>query len=257
MFGRRSEVAASGRMHGRRVLITGAASGIGRATALNIAAQGGHVVAIDVDDTAGNELASDVQRMGLELWYVHADVSREEETAKAVESAVAKLGGIDALVHAAGIMVGQLEDIRTQTEESWDRVIDVNLKGAYFVAKHVAKVMVPAGAGVILLVASKAGIVVGSGSYPYGASKGGVHGLALTLERHLGPQGIRVNDVCPGEVDTPLIRGSLAEAAARGGDPAAIERTLRNLASPERVADLIAFLASDDASCVRGTVFTC
>jgi NAD(P)-dependent dehydrogenase (short-subunit alcohol dehydrogenase family) len=251
-----SEVTGAGPMSGRRVLITGAASGIGRATARAIASQGGHVVAVDVDDDAVRELVSESKGADGRLSQLHADVSREVETAKAVESAVATLGGIDALVHAAGIMLGQLEDIRTQSEETWDRVIDVNLKGAYLMAKHVAKVMIPAGSGVIILVASKAGVAVGSGSFPYGASKGGVHGLALTLERHLGPYGIRVNDVCPGDVDTPLIRGSLAEAASRGGDPVEIERTIRGLVSPDSVAELLAFLASDAASSVRGTIFT-
>ncbi len=248
---------AIGCMQSRRVVVTGGASGIGRATAIKLAAQGARVLAVDLNDGAGLDLAVQEQAEGRDLSYFHADVSREGDTAASVETAVATLGGIDVLVHAAGIMSGQLEDIRDQDEATWDRVIDVNLKGAFFMAKQVARVMVPAGTGVMILVASKAGVVIGSGSYPYGASKGGVHGLALTLDRHLGPHGIRVNVVCPGEVDTPLLRGSLAEAATRGGDPFAIEQTIGRLASPESVADLLTFLASDDAACVRGTVFTC
>ena len=248
---------AVGRMQHRRVVITGGASGIGRATAIKLAAQGARVLAVDVNDEAGLELAALATAQKWDLSYFHADVSREIDTTRAVETAIVNFGGIDVLVHAAGIMAGQLEDIRNQDEATWDRVIDINLKGAFFVAKQVAKVMVPAGTGVMILVASKAGVVIGSGSYPYGASKGGVHGLALTLERHLGPHGIRVNDVCPGDVDTPLLRGSLAEAVARGGDPLAIEQTIRRLASPESVADLLTYLASDDAACVRGTIFTC
>ena len=215
------------------------------------------MVAIDVNDVAGHELMEETAHIERGLLYLHADVSREEDVGRAVEKAITSLGQIDVLIHAAGVMMGQLEDIRTQPEETWDRVIDINLKGAYLMCKHVARTMVPARAGTMILVASKAGVVVGSGSFPYGASKGGVHGLALTLERHLGPQGIRVNCVCPGDVDTPLIRASLAEATARGGNAVDIERTLQGLAPPERVADLLAFLASDDAASVRGTVFTC
>lgn len=243
-------------LHGKRVLITGGASGIGRAAAMTLAGRGARVLVVDVDDAEGRLLIAEAGRMGRDVSFVHADISLEPETAAAVETAAADLGGIDVLIHAAGIMSGQLEDIRDFGEATWDRVIDVNLKGAFFVAKHVAKVMVPAGAGVIILVASKAGVTTGSGSYAYGASKGGVHGLTLTLDRHLAPHGIRVNDLCPGEIDTPLMRASLAEAASHGGDTVAIEQTLRRLTAPEAVADVLAFLASDAAACVRGTVFT-
>ena len=241
-------------LHGKRVLITGGASGIGRAAAMTLAGYGARVLAVDVDDAAGRHLIDKAGRMGRDVSFVHADISLEFETAAAVDTAATDLGGIDVLIHAAGIMSGQLEDIRDFGEATWDRVIDVNLKGAFFVAKHVAKVMVPA--GVIILVASKAGVTTGSGSYAYGASKGGVHGLTLTLDRHLAPHGIRVNDLCPGEIDTPLMRASLAEAASHGGDTVAIEQTLRRLTTPEAVADVLAFLASDAAACVRGTIFT-
>lgn len=243
-------------LHGRRVLITGGASGIGRAAAITLAGRGARVLAVDVDDAAGRLLIAEAGRMGRHVGYVHADISLEPDTAAAIDTAATDLGGIDVLIHAAGIMRGQLEDIRDLDEVTWDRVIDVNLKGAFFVAKHVAKVMVPAGTGVIILVASKAGVATGSGSYAYGASKGGVHGLALTLDRHLGPQGIRVNDLCPGDIDTPLMRASLAEAVAHGGDPVTVEQMLRRLTAPDAVAEVLAFLASDAAACVRGTIFT-
>jgi NAD(P)-dependent dehydrogenase (short-subunit alcohol dehydrogenase family) len=248
--------AADGEVAGRGVLVTGAASGIGRATALSLANRGARVVAIDIDEGAIAHLQEEVRASGGELHAIRADVSRDADVAVAVEQAAARLGGIDVLVHAAGIMAGQLEDIGRHTEATWDRVIDVNLKGAFLLARHVSQVMLPAGRGVILLLASKAGVTVGSGSFSYGASKGGIHGLAMTLERHLGPRGIRVNDVCPGDIDTPLMHRSLDEALANGGDPAEIARIRSHLTPPESVAELLVFLASDRAAAVRGTVFT-
>lgn len=245
-----------GSVRGRRVVVTGGASGIGSAVARRLIADAARVVVVDVDAAAGRALEEQAQGVGADLSFVRADVSREQDVVAAVGRSVEILGGIDALIHAAGIMQGQLLDIREFDEVTWDRVVDINLKGAFLVAKHVARVMIPAGRGVMILVASKGGVSVGSGSYAYGASKGGVLGLALTLERHLDPLGIRVHTVCPGDVDTPLMRRSLAEGAAHGGDPAAIEAMLGRLTDPATIADLLAFLVSDAAASVRGTVFT-
>lgn len=237
-------------------MVTGGASGIGRATALTLAAGGQSVLVVDIDATAAADVVAEARASGNDLQATRADVSVEREVASALDLAAEKFGSIDVVIHAAGVMAGQLEDIREVDESTWDRVVDINLKGAFFVAKHVARYFVPAGSGVIILVASKAGVTVGSGSYAYGASKGGVHGLALTLDRHLGPQGIRVNDVCPGDIDTPLLRASVAEGLRHGGDPAEAERFLGHLTAPEAIAEVLSFLASPAADCVRGTIFT-
>jgi len=240
----------------QRAIVTGGASGIGRAAATLLGARGWHVVVIDIDDGAGAELSRTARLSGHAVDFLRADISDEDETRAAMADAVSILGGVDVLVTAAGIMRGQLLDIREHDEAMWDEVIDVNLKGAFLAVRAVAPVMLERGAGSIILVASKGGVAVGSGSFSYGASKGGVHGLALTLERHLGPAGIRVNDVCPGNVDTPLFRRSIREGVERGADAAAAEEALADLTTPGAVAELIAFLASDAASAVRGTVFT-
>lgn len=243
-------------IEGRRVIITGGASGIGRATAELLAARGARVVVLDVDEEAGARSAQDATAAGQDLAFVRADVSAADEALTAVAQALETLGGVDVLVSAAGIMRGQLRDIADFDEGTWDKVIDINLKGAFLVTQQVAPMMVEQGHGVIILVGSKAGVATGSGSFAYGASKAGVHGLALAFDRHLNAKGIRVNEVCPGDVDTPLYRRSVAEGVERGGDPEAAEAALASLTPVRAVAELLAFLASDAASAVRGTVFT-
>ena len=239
-----------------RVIITGGASGIGRATALKLLAADARVMVLDVDDTAGGLLAAEQAPTNGWLRFRHADVASEDDVRSAVEAAVSELGGIDVLISAAGIMRGQLEAIGELEGSTWDQVVDVNLKGAFLAAKYVAPIMVEQGSGVVILVGSKAGVSVGSGSFAYGASKGGIHGLTLALDRHLRPAGVRVNEVCPGDVDTPLFRRSVAEGVERGGDAEAAAELLRHLVTPEDVGDVLAFLASGAASAVRGTVFT-
>lgn len=238
------------------MILSGGASGIGRATGQLLAERGGRVVVLDVDHGAGADLERAASAAGHDLAFVGTDVSDADEVATAVEGALELLGGVDVLVSAAGIMRGQLQDIADFDEATWDRVVEVNLKGAFLITQQVAPVMVEQGHGVIILVGSKAGVTVGSGSIAYGASKAGVHGLALTLDRQLGPKGIRVNDVCPGDVDTPLYRRSIAEGVERGGDPVAAEQALAQLTPVRSVAEVLAFLASDAASAVRGTIFT-
>ena len=239
-----------------RVLITGGASGIGRAAAILLALRGSRVLAVDVDDAAGATLAAEAKVPVERLVYRHADVSVESEIRDAVADAVERWGTIDALIVAAGIMRGQQQDLRAFEEATWDQVVDVNLKGAFLASKYAGGVMLDQGRGAIILIASKAGVSGGSGSYAYGASKGGMHGLAMTLERHLGPKGVRVNDVCPGDVDTPLYRRSIEEAVRNGADAAWADAALARLTPPAAIAELLAYLVSDAASCVRGTVFT-
>ena len=241
---------------GRRIILTGGASGIGMATARLVAERGGRVVVLDADDEAGSKLAASERAVGHDVAFLRADVSSASEASDAIDGALELLGGVDVLVSAAGIMRGQHQDLGDLDEETWDRVVDVNLKGAFLMTRRVAPLMVAQGHGVLILVGSKAGVSVGSGSMAYGASKGGVHGLAMSLERQLSPKGIRVNDVSPGDVDTPLYRRSIAERVERGGDPVAAAAALEGLTPVRSVAEIIAFLASDAASAVRGTVFT-
>lgn len=245
------------RVEGKRILVTGAATGIGRATAIKVAAEGAKVAAFDINDSeAQKTLATIVDNRGTAKYW-HVDVTKEAQVGSAVTQAVAWLGGgPDVLLHVAGILQGANLEISEYTEEIWDRVVDVNTKGPFLVSKHVAGHMQKAGKGVIVLVASISGVIGGSSSYAYGASKGGAHGFAMTLAGHLGPQGIRVNDVCPTALNTPLKRGQLEESYRQTGNREEYDRAVKGLLSPDGVASVLAFLASDEAAYVKGTIFT-
>jgi NAD(P)-dependent dehydrogenase (short-subunit alcohol dehydrogenase family) len=152
-------------------------------------------------------------------------------------------------------MQGQGLDVADVPIELWHRVLSVNLTGPFLVARH-AVAYLTAGTGVLVLVGSKAGVLAGSGSVPYGASKGGLHGLALTLDRQLRPRGIRVHTLCPGDIDTPLMRRSLDEARANGVAPDRVADIESALGRPEDVAAALVLLAAPASAGVAGTVYT-
>jgi len=236
-------------LKGRRIIVTGAGSGIGRAAAERLVAGGARVASFDIAFPDRPEASSAARR-----WRV--DVGDEPMVAAAVAEAADWLGGnVDVLVHVAGIMRAQRVPIDEVPVEVWDEVIRVNLRGTFLVTKHVAPTF-PTGSGAIVLVSSVAGIFVASGSFPYGASKGGMHGLAVTLEERLAGTGIRVIELCPGSVRTPLLERSLAEASERTGDTTYRDEVASRWISPEQVAEVLAFLASPAADILRGTVRT-
>lgn len=242
---------------GRRIIVTGAATGIGRATALEVAARGARVAAFDVNDAGAASLVESIDVAGGSARSWHVNVSVEAEVAQGVAAATDWLGGgPDVLLHLAGILKGARIDIGEFPEQVWDQVMDINLKGSFLVSKHVAARMQEVGAGVIVLTASGAGVTGGSSSYAYGSSKGGVHGLAMVLRGYLADRGIRVNDVCPGNVVTPLKLDAIEQIYARTGDRAAYDRDMAGLVRPEGIAKVMAWLASDDAADVTGTIFT-
>ena len=240
-------------LHGKRIVVTGAASGIGKATAIRVAAEGARVALLDVMDDEGRQVARDI---GDQARYWHADVVDEAGLQSVISEAAEWLGGIDVLLHIAGVLDGANIDLTSFSEETWDRVIDINLKGTFIVAKHVAAIMEPAGQGVMVLTSSGAGVKGGSSSFAYGSSKGGVHGFAMVLEQRLAPSGIRVNDVAPGNIHTPLKVAQVRETYEITGNEDNFDQTMASLADPSGVAAVMAFLASDDADYVRGTIFT-
>ncbi|MFN8619736.1 MAG: SDR family NAD(P)-dependent oxidoreductase [Chloroflexota bacterium] len=244
-------------LQGKRVIVTGAATGIGRATAIMAAARGARVAAFDVNDADAATLIAEIGAGGGEARYWHVDVADEEQVGVAVADATAWLGGrIDSLLHSAGILQGAGVELEDFDELTWDRVLDVNLKGSFLVSKHVAPGMRDAGSGSIVLVASGAGVIGGSSSYAYGSSKGGVHGLAMVLRGKLADTGVRVYDVAPGQVATPLKIRAAEELFAHDGDRANFESTMAKLVKPEGIAEVLVWLASDAAGDVVGTIFT-
>ncbi|GGM17891.1 MULTISPECIES: SDR family oxidoreductase [Micromonospora] len=246
---------AAGLLVGRRVVVVGGASGIGLATVRAAAAAGAAVAVLDADADGAAEAAAQARAAGADAYAHTVDVTAEPQVAAALDAAAADLGGLDAVLHVAGVMRGQGTDVADLPLELWQRVVAVNLTGPFLVAKHAVRHL-GGGDGVLVLVGSKAGVLAGSGSVPYGASKGGLHGLALTLARQLGPRGIRVHTLCPGDIDTPLMRRSLDEARANGTDSGQVTRIEAALGRPEDVASVLTLLAAPVAAGIAGTVYT-
>lgn len=235
-------------MTARRVLVVGGGSGIGLATVQALVEAGDQVAVIDI---VLNRLPD-----ALPVTRIVADVTNEEQVCSAVTQAKISLGGFDAVIHVAGIMREQGRDLREISLDSWRTVINVNLTGPFLVARETVRVMADEGGGTLILVGSGAGTTGPSGSIPYGASKGGVNGLAMTLGRHLEPLNIRVHNFMPGSVDTPLIQRSLDERISNGGAVAETEAARSGLTDPAKVGRVLAFLASADADAVKGNVST-
>ncbi len=244
-------------LRGKRIVVTGGASGIGRATAVQCASDGASVVVADLDGHGAEEVARSIESAGGRAWSLAVDVSDAGQVSELMSHAEEHTGGIDGLVTAAGIGTDPLTPIEEFEVEDWDRVIGINLTGTFLCAKHAVPPMKRSGGGVIVMISSGAGVSEPASMLGYGASKGGVNGLGMTLESKLADDGIRVNVVCPGQIDTPMMLDNLDSLAQKSETEA--ERSARrreDLGSPEGMAKVLAFLLSDDADYVRGTLFT-
>ncbi len=244
----------------KRIIITGAATGIGQATAIMAAQCGAQAIAIfDVDDPEAQETANAINSNtgNTTARYWHVDVADRASVEGSVDAAASWMGGIDILLHFAGILHGAYTPIESFDEITWDRVIDINLKGTYLIAKQVVTHMndQPDG-GTIITTASGAGVTGGSSSYAYGASKGAVHGFTMVMQRHIDMSKIRVQDIVPGRTRTPMVLENLRQQLETTGDQAAYDAEIANLADPDDVAKIATFMASDQAKAMRGPVFT-
>jgi len=241
------------RLSGKTAIVTGAGSGIGRATARLFAQEGAAVVIIDWNGQAGASSADAIREAGGEALFCEADVSRPADVQRFVTIARERYGGIDVLVNNAAVQV--LAQLVETTEEDWDRVHSVNLKGVFLGCKYVIPEMVKRGGGSIVNLSSVLGFVGDPDLAAYCAAKGGVLALTKAAALTYGPQGIRVNSICPGDVDTPLVQHYFS----KDPDPARLRAevsskyALRRIAAPEEVAEAALFLASSASSFITGS----
>jgi len=234
---------------GKVALVTGAGSGIGRASALAFARDGARVVVADVSEAGGAETVQCIKAAGGAAMFVRADVSRAAEVEALVQQAVASYGRLDYAHNNAGVLLGPapLADI---DEADWDRLIGVNLKGVWLCMKYEIPHLLTQGGGAIVNTASVMGLVASPTLAAYAASKHGVVGLTKTAALDYAKQGIRVNAVCPGGIRTgmtaPLLGNAQAEAQFGAMHP------VGRVGAPEEVAELVVWLCSDAASFVTG-----
>ncbi|MFC2029350.1 SDR family NAD(P)-dependent oxidoreductase [Chloroflexota bacterium] len=242
-----------GTLAGKRALITGAASGIGRAMALLFARQGAAVLVADLDDIGGLAVVEKIVEEDGRAAFARCDVTLPADSRRAVQLAVHDLGGLDILVNSAGII--RRATVLDTTEEEWDRVMAVNVKSVFLVSKYTIPLMQAAGGGVIINVASGWGLTGGRNAVSYCASKAAVVNMTRAMALDHGDVNIRVNCICPGDTDTPMLRD---EARQLGESNEAFladaaDRPLKRIGTPEDIAHAALYLASDEAAFVTGS----
>jgi len=241
-----------GALEGKRALITGGASGIGRAAALLFAREGAAVAVADLNEAGGQAVVDQIRGEGGRALFIRCDATQAGDCRQAVEQTVAELGGLDVLFNNAGII--RRATVVDADEADWDRVMAVNVKSVFLMCKAAVPVMAAAGGGAIVNTASGWGLVGGQKAAAYCASKGAVVLLTKAMALDHGPEGIRVNCICPGDTDTAMLR----QEAAQLGEPVdrfladSAQRPLGRLGRPEEIAQAALYLASDAASFVTG-----
>ena len=245
--------AASARLYGKVALITGAASGIGRASALLFAREGASVAVVDVNEKAGWKVADAISASGGQALFAPADVTRAADCERAVRAVAGKFGALHILFNNAGII--RRATVLDLTEADWDQVMGVNVKSIFLMSKFAIPLMEKSGGGSIINTASGWGLAGGAKAAAYCASKGAVVLLTKAMAIDHGQQNLRVNCICPGDTDTPMLRGEaqqLGAATTRFLQEAA-QRPLGRVGAPEEIAQAALYLASDAASFVTGT----
>ena len=237
---------------GKTAIITGGASGIGLGTAMRLAEAGADIAIFDIQVDQGRQAESKIPDLGVRARFVECDVRNDESCRQAVEKVISEFGRIDILFNNAGVAIRKNSVDLTETD--WDLAVDVGLKGMYLVSHHVLPHMITAGGGSIINTGSGWSLKGGPDAVSYCAVKGGVLNLTRAMAIDHGPHNIRVNCVCPGDVDTPLLR---SECAQLGEDEKeflndAADRPLNRVGTPEDIANAVLFFASDMSTWVTG-----
>ena len=238
---------------GKVALITGGSSGIGSATAVRFAAEGAAVAITGRNAERGEQVVQDIVANGGESLFIRSDVRRSEDCRNAVDQTLERFGKIDVLFNNAGVF--HPKSIPDCTEEEWDETIDSSLKGAFLMSKYVLPSMIARGSGSIIHTSSGWGILGGNKAAAYCAAKGGLIVMAKAMAIDHGPDGIRVNCVCPGDVLTPMLPDDAAKRGMAWDDYAAgaANRPLDRIGTSEDIANAVLYLASDESSFVTGS----
>lgn len=234
------------RLQGKAAIVTGGASGIGEATVRDMVKEGAHVLIADLNTDLGERLAKELNSKSTKVVFQRVDVTREEDIIKMVAKAVELFGKLDIMFSNAGI--GNLAPSTELSFEEWRKVISINLDGVFLCGKHAIKAMKKHGGGSVINCASILGHVGQAATAAYSSAKGGVVNLTRTLAVEFAKEGVRVNAVCPGYIETPL----LSEMDQEMKNMLISLHPIGRLGKPEEVAKAVVFLASDDASFVTG-----
>lgn len=238
-------------LEGKVIIITGGAKGIGLGCARVMARHGASIVIADIDEEAGPKAQADLRAMGAQALFVPTDVSQSEPVRQMVEQTIAEYGRLDCVLNNAGTHISKT--VFDHTEEDWDLIINTNLK-SYFLCTKAALDHLVASKGSITNMSSMVGLVGQSRATAYAASKGGIVAMTKSLALDLAPYGVRVNCICPGWVETPLVEHWFSQQP----DPAEARKyiysvhPLGRIATQDEVGEAVAFLASDAASFITG-----
>lgn len=238
------------RFDGRVVIITGGAGGMGSLAAIEFAKEGAKVVIVDVDVTGINKVVEEITRQGGEALGIECDVSKADEVKAMVDKVISTYGRVDVLVNFVGIL-GRVAPLWELSEDEWNRVLEVNLKGVFLICREVIKYMINQRSGKVVNVSSVAGKDPNPYMAPYNASKAGVIALTRTLALEVAQYGINVNCVVPGITDTRFLNQLGDEAKQRSASLVPLGR----LGKPEEIVRVVLFLASDEASFVTGAAW--